>query len=42
MPRGAKSTKPSTISKIIACNEYAKDWIEAIITANDIENEVIL
>lgn len=21
---------------------YAKDWIEAIITANDIENEVIL
>lgn len=39
MPRGAKSTKPSTISKIIACNEnvylYANYFVRGISASND-------
>lgn len=39
MPRGAKSTKPTTISKIIACNEsvylYANYFVRGIIASND-------
>ncbi len=39
MPRGAKSTKPTTISKIIACNEnvylYANYFVRGIIANND-------
>lgn len=39
MPRGAKSTKPTTISKIIACNEnvylYANYFVRGISASND-------
>lgn len=39
MPRGAKSTKPTTISKIIACNEnvylYANYFARGISASND-------
>lgn len=39
MPRGAKSTKPTTISKIIACNEnvylYANYFVRGIGASND-------
>lgn len=39
MPRGAKSTKPTTISKIIACNEnvclYANYFVRGISISND-------
>lgn len=39
MPRGAKSTKPTTISKIIACNEnvylYANYFVLGISISND-------
>lgn len=39
MPRGAKSTKPTTISKIIACNEnvylYANYFVRGISVSND-------
>ncbi len=39
MPRGAKSTKTTTISKIIACNEnvylYANYFVRGIIASND-------
>lgn len=39
MPRGAKSTKPTTIGKIIACNEnvylYANYFVRGIIASND-------
>lgn len=39
MPRGAKQTKPSTISKIIACNEnvylYANYFVRGISASND-------
>lgn len=39
MPRGAKTTKPTTISKIIACNEnvylYANYFVRGISASND-------
>lgn len=39
MPRGAKTTKPTTISKIIACNEnvylYANYFVRGISISND-------
>jgi len=39
MPRGAKTTKPTTISKIIACNEnvylYANYFVRGISARND-------